>query len=115
MTKEYLENLYKHVHNLHKLLEDVQISHFSWIKAVSDEWKAIAESWSKPEEASIFLIEYEFKDKWYISCSNNHSFFVSYDDAQLFIKNHKDTIPTLSIMPTRIKGYARTLETENGK
>lgn len=50
MTKENLEKLKKHVYKLHKLLELGQPGHFSWCLAAAEEWKAIAEMWSKPND-----------------------------------------------------------------
>jgi hypothetical protein len=60
---DLIKTLFKHVYELYKLLILKQVGHLSWIIAVSDEWKAIAELWSKPEEASVFFIEHLFNDK----------------------------------------------------
>lgn len=93
-----------HVYKLYKLLMLKQTGHFSWIMAVSNEWKAIAELWSKPEKTGVFLIEYLFHNKWCISYSNE--FFTSYKEAENFMKNNK------GFLPLRVQGYARVPKTK---
>lgn len=103
---DLIETLFKHVNKLYKLLAYRQTGHFSWVKTVLDEWKVIAELWSKPEEASLFSIEYLFHDKWYTASFNNHNLFTSHKAAEDCMKNNK------GFLPLRVQGYAKISETK---
>lgn len=111
MTKkresDLIKNLFKHVYKLYKLLILKQTGHFSWVKAVSVEWKAIAELWSNPEKPSVFFIEYLFHGKWYISHYDDKNFFVLRKEAENVMKNNK------KFLPQRVQGYARVLEAKD--
>lgn len=98
------EILFKHVYKLYKLLMLKQTGHFSWIRAVSDEWKAIAELWSKPEKPSIFFVEYLFHDKWYRY--DHKKFFITYKAAENYMKDNR------GFLPLKVQGYAKVPEIE---
>lgn len=107
---DLIKTLFKHVYKLYKLLILKQDGHFSWVNAVSTEWKAIAELWSKPEKPSVFFIEHLFHGEWYISRYYSKDFYTSREIAENYVKTITKNNDYL--LPLRVQGYARVLEVE---
>lgn len=52
----------------------------------------------------VFFIEFLFNERWHIASSYDYSYFVSRDDAELWLKNHRDSVPSY---PVRVSEYVR--------